>query len=80
MPPPCVCVVDCSTDDGQMEACLEEHIDGEGFSERCREELEMWVQRHSVDYELNYGLRWVGGRGWVEGWVWLHSLEPCLLI
>lgn len=47
----------CSTGDGKMEDCLQDHRHKEEFSERCRRTLEARMARQSSDYELNYGLR-----------------------
>lgn len=45
--------------EGRMEACLQDHREEDGFSDRCREALEERMERQAADYELNYGLRWV---------------------
>ncbi len=43
-----------------MEACLQDHREQDGFSERCRQALEARMERQAADYQLNYGLRCVG--------------------
>lgn len=43
-----------------MEACLQDHREEGGFSDRCREALEERMERQAADFELNYGLRCVG--------------------
>ena len=40
-----------------MEACLQDHREQDGFSERCRQALEARMERQAADYQLNYGLR-----------------------
>ncbi|KAI7844989.1 hypothetical protein COHA_001355 [Chlorella ohadii] len=48
---------DVEMGEGRMEACLQDHREQDGFSERCRQALEARMERQAADYQLNYGLR-----------------------